>query len=257
MVSIDWTGHNLPHPEKADKGGEDTWFVSENFDFTAAAVFDGVGGWADWGIDPREWAEQMANETIMALDDEIGLISVLNEAYRNTKNKISHGSCTVSIVRHQDGSETLQYANLGDSGLAVYRNGQVFFETLEQTLDFNFPYQLSSEEGENPSDADRGSIPLKSGDFIVLATDGLWDNLYHQEIAKLLQRDDELSEALAIAAYEAAVDPKRWAPFGQKAVIDIYGDREPEDLDYQVTPDLIQYLGGKLDDITVIVGRVY
>ncbi len=257
MVSIEWQGSNIPHPQKADKGGEDTWFVTENFDYTAAAVFDGVGGWAEWGVDPREWAVSMATETINALDETSGLISVLNQAYQETKSMVPHGSCTACVVKHIDGSDSLQFANLGDSGLAVYRKGQILFETLEQTMGFNFPYQLSSEEGETPSDADRGHIHLKPGDYVVLATDGLWDNLYHKEIAKLLERENDLSDALATAAFQAANDNNRWAPFGQKAVVELYGERTPEDLEYEVSPNLVEYLGGKLDDITVIVGRVY
>jgi len=73
----------------------------------------------------------------------------------------------------------------------------------------------------------------------------------------LLEREDDLSDALATAAFQAANDNKRWAPFGQKAVVELYGERTPEDLDYEVVPQLVEYLGGKLDDITVIVGRVY
>lgn len=32
----------IPHPDKANKGGEDSYFVHEN----VVAVADGVGGWS-------------------------------------------------------------------------------------------------------------------------------------------------------------------------------------------------------------------
>lgn len=39
----------LPHPEKMDKGGEDAFFIADNAQ--AVGVADGVGGWADIGVD--------------------------------------------------------------------------------------------------------------------------------------------------------------------------------------------------------------
>ena len=40
----------VPHPDKADKGGEDACFVLR--DQGAFGVMDGVGGWAEEGVDP-------------------------------------------------------------------------------------------------------------------------------------------------------------------------------------------------------------
>jgi len=38
----------IPHPDKVAKGGEDACYTHENL----LAVADGVGGWAEHGIDP-------------------------------------------------------------------------------------------------------------------------------------------------------------------------------------------------------------
>ena len=38
----------VPHPAKADRGGEDAFFVSQE-GLGSAGVADGVGGWADEG----------------------------------------------------------------------------------------------------------------------------------------------------------------------------------------------------------------
>lgn len=38
----------LPHDDKVHKGGEDGWAASERL----IAVADGVGGWAEKGVDP-------------------------------------------------------------------------------------------------------------------------------------------------------------------------------------------------------------
>ena len=38
---------NIPHPEKEEHGGEDAWVAEEDM----LIVADGVGAWADDGID--------------------------------------------------------------------------------------------------------------------------------------------------------------------------------------------------------------
>lgn len=38
----------IPHPEKVAKGGEDALFANEKL----LSVADGVGGWANYGVDP-------------------------------------------------------------------------------------------------------------------------------------------------------------------------------------------------------------
>lgn len=47
--------NNMPHPDKIEKGGEDAWAESSNF----LIVADGVGGWADQGIDPGLFSKQL------------------------------------------------------------------------------------------------------------------------------------------------------------------------------------------------------
>ena len=49
-------GYNLiPHPAKVHKGGEDAVFVSDNL----LVVTDGVGGWADYGVDPGLYSKKL------------------------------------------------------------------------------------------------------------------------------------------------------------------------------------------------------
>lgn len=47
--------HMIPHPEKAYKGGEDAMYVSDNL----LVVADGVGGWADQGVDPGLYSKRL------------------------------------------------------------------------------------------------------------------------------------------------------------------------------------------------------
>ena len=47
---------NTPHDDKKDKGGEDAWVASNNL----LVVADGVGGWANRGIDSGLFSKQLA-----------------------------------------------------------------------------------------------------------------------------------------------------------------------------------------------------
>ena len=44
-----------PHPAKAAKGGEDAASLSDN----VIAVADGVGGWAESGVDPADYSRSL------------------------------------------------------------------------------------------------------------------------------------------------------------------------------------------------------
>ena len=42
----------IPHPDKLEKGGEDTVYIGQN----VMAVMDGVGGWIKKKIDPKKYS---------------------------------------------------------------------------------------------------------------------------------------------------------------------------------------------------------
>ena len=49
---------NIPHDDKVDKGGEDAWTASQ----TLIAVADGVGGWANKGVDSGLFSKQLTKD---------------------------------------------------------------------------------------------------------------------------------------------------------------------------------------------------
>lgn len=73
------------------------------------------------------------------------------------------------------------------------------FSTTERQHYFNAPYQLSilppsmannpNNITDSPSDAVQSNVPLENGDVIVMASDGLWDNMYWEEVVHLLERE--------------------------------------------------------------------
>jgi len=169
---------------------------------------------------------------------------------------------------------------LGDSSFLVLRpreNNKALYSvyrSTEQQHSFNCPYQLSNlpksnkfqeliEQGlgrlinllsrtnhtlnDSVLDAQTEMIPLKVGDIIIAGTDGLFDNLYEEDIIKSAESmleffDDpqDFADNLAHTLVEKAIikgwDKSYKSPFARNA--SKKGKR---------------FIGGKLDDTTVIV----
>ena len=51
---------NIPHWEKAHRGGEDAWICTDSL----IAVADGVGGWNRKGIDPGIFARELCSHVL-------------------------------------------------------------------------------------------------------------------------------------------------------------------------------------------------
>lgn len=139
----------------------------------------------------------------------------------------------------------LRAANLGDSGYMVARGGKVLFRSPEQEHVIGRPFQLSSVGGETPAEAQLSSISLAKGDVIVVASDGLFDNLYDHEIAQAVwdmryMRADQLVRVLCDQAYRVSVDPRVDSPWAENAREELH----------------LAYSGGKMDDISLALAKV-
>jgi protein phosphatase PTC7 len=84
---------------------------------------------------------------------------------------------------------------LGDSGYMLIRNKQVIFKSSAQSHRYNAPYQLGCTPPEllehdlyrdRPEDSVCQTHRIKSGDFLIVSSDGLFDNLYEDEIAMII-----------------------------------------------------------------------
>ncbi|KAI8554894.1 hypothetical protein RHMOL_Rhmol05G0132300 [Rhododendron molle] len=173
----------LPHPSQALTGGDDAYFVAgKNW----LGVVDGVGQWLLEGINPRIYAQELMEncQKIVSNCNSMPLPKpkeVLNQSALEAK---SPGSSTVLA---------LHVANIGDSGFIVIRNGAVYKESSPRSYELNFPYsnkkwrQSLGACGERKMLFDATfqdyRIDLDEGDVIITATDGLFDNLYDEEIA--------------------------------------------------------------------------
>ncbi len=80
---------------------------------------------------------------------------------------------------------------MGDSGYVIYRkvgsNLEEVFHSEDLLHDFNMPYQVGT-RSDNPRKAHCESHILYPGDLIVLASDGLWDNVESGEIKQIVEQ---------------------------------------------------------------------
>jgi protein phosphatase PTC7 len=238
----------IPHPAKAARNGEDACYISKHAG-RVIAVADGVGGWAEVGVDPGEFARKLLHYVAESEEQHTSVADIkpevfLQYAYEKIHTQRIEGSSTACVlVLHDD---HLSYANLGDSGFMVVRGNQVPFRSKEQTHEFNFPYQLGSKgrgEAETPRDAKTGAVPLQKGDVIVVGTDGLFDNLYDTEIVEIVRRGElasavDLARELAQRAHNVADNKTADTPFAAAA-----------------SKEGLNWPGGKMDDISVIVAK--
>lgn len=104
--------------------------------------------------------------------------------FKITKNLFAGSSTACVVVLNRENS-TLYTANIGDSGYMVVRRGEVVHRSEEQQHYFNTPFQLSlpppgHQEGvlsDTPDAATTHNFPVEDGDVILVATDGVFDNL--------------------------------------------------------------------------------
>ncbi|KAI1461886.1 protein serine/threonine phosphatase 2C [Annulohypoxylon moriforme] len=199
---------------KRPASGQDAFFISRVGDTNAVAfgIADGVGGWEDSGVDPADFSHSFCDYMASAayehkpVSSELLLTarSLMQRGYDDVcrDNSIHAGGSTASIaIASEDGK--LEVANLGDSGFVHLRLNAVHSYSEPQTHAFNTPFQLSivpasmlaraaafggAQLCDYPKDADVTQHTLKHGDVLVFASDGVWDNLFNQDILRIASR---------------------------------------------------------------------
>ena len=259
-------------------------------DLQIFGVADGVGEWETFGLDPGLFPKELMaffsegyKQAVAEIQGKVGDICpilkiLLSEAYCKTT---SYGSSTVLLgVLHHN---SLYTVSLGDSTYVVLRPREKrsklneVFRLPEQQHSFNCPYQLARfpepdqyellikkgltsfvsllkrsnlEMQDRPQDANSEIFQLIEGDIIIAASDGLFDNLFDEDIIKHAETflayelsDEEycmkLARELVCKAVQKGWDLTYKSPFSKNAAK--FGQR---------------YIGGKLDDTTVVVAMV-
>ncbi|TGZ84394.1 hypothetical protein EX30DRAFT_393897 [Ascodesmis nigricans] len=154
----------------------------------------------------------------------------------------------------------LLLTNLGDSVGFVYRPpspSTFLLRTREQWHWFDCPRQLGTNSPDTPTkDAVLESVDIQDGDIVILASDGLVDNIWDEEILAIIRdvlavpeaevretigeggdrgRMALLADRLVEAARVVAVDPCAESPYMERSIEEGVGIE-----------------GGKFDDISVV-----
>ena len=278
-IALDSAVCLLPHPSKVDSGGEDAFVLGPHM----IGVADGVGSWWEEGIDPANYARALMYASgkscsMIKREQELHPQQVLHEAWHTLQRSSLAGSSTACLVALHPRKAELRAANIGDSGFLILRRHgvrqptalgtldafgaasagkrrsfHVAFRSPQQLRSFNTPFQLGrapnsgeavSPRFESAQDASVVRVPVRDGDILVLATDGLFDNMNEDQVLDVIENAPDsgpqtLAKTIAHRAQTLSLDKDTDSPFAILA----------KDND-------ILWGGGRPDDITVIVSRI-
>uniref|UniRef100_A0A1B0BPX1 Protein phosphatase n=1 Tax=Glossina palpalis gambiensis TaxID=67801 RepID=A0A1B0BPX1_9MUSC len=225
-------------------------------------VADGVGGWRSYGIDPGEFSsflmktcERLVHCVNFNPQRPVNLLAYSYCELLEQKKPILGSSTACVLVLNRENS-TVYTANIGDSGFMVVRRGEIVHKSEEQQHYFNTPFQLSLPPpghdhnvlSDSPDSADTLSFPVKDGDVILVATDGVFDNVPEKLLLDMLKEVEGVTDpvklqmtanSLALMARSLSFDSDFMSPFAINA-----------------RRNNINATGGKPDDITVVLATV-
>eukprot|EP00168_Porphyra_purpurea_P006106 TRINITY_DN1741_c0_g1_i2.p1 TRINITY_DN1741_c0_g1~~TRINITY_DN1741_c0_g1_i2.p1 ORF type:complete len:315 (+),score=101.19 TRINITY_DN1741_c0_g1_i2:154-1098(+) len=204
----------LAHPEK--QTGEDAFFIEGN----ALGVFDGVGGSANRGVDPRLFSQSLAALTAEGVAER-GADKVVACLISAVEANTMAGASTAVVVG-LDNVGRVFGVSLGDSGARIIRNGKFICRSKDQAHAFNAPYQLSDlDVSDTVAMGSNISSRVKEGDVLVLASDGLFDNIEEpQLLAIIADADGDMavaSETLGSTAIDLSQRKDIDSPFAKAA----------------------------------------
>jgi len=271
------------HPKKAVKGQKDA-------DATLCspmlvAVADGVSQIEEFGIDASELPNELLNAVEelavsqllpgQETDEYCGPITMMRDAYEATE---CMGSTTVltaimdnSTRIHGKLHPMIAVCSIGDCEILIFRPGsdgrlQLVFHTEMQRIDgcAQAPLQLARVDDTVDPDFDesiaievieRGSavhcVSAFEGDIVVMGSDGVFDNLFLDEI---LGFTEEMLPPTSAGAKFRPVDRNRLGDIAQRLVMESHA-KTAQGPNGQFRDSPIG-LGGKIDDTSCLVGQV-
>ena len=188
--------------------GDDATFQYENNDYYFFGLADGVSGNTKKGFDAKLFPLALLSISQFVLENEYEnglkssvasntlLFDLLCKSHHIVQDKRVYGSSTVCLLALNKSTYGLNTLNLGDSGYLLIRDNQVFYKSVAQSHRYNAPYQIGCTPPElyefdlyrdMPEDSICLQHSLKAGDFLLLSSDGLFDNLYEDAIALILK----------------------------------------------------------------------
>nr|CAD7264006.1 unnamed protein product [Timema shepardi] len=224
---------------KRGQFGDDAWFTARYKSSEVIGVADGVGGWRNYGIDPGVFSnflmrtcERLVLCGRFVPTEPAGLLA--RSYYELLESKQPILAVLLSVMVLNPETRTAYAANIGDSGFVLVRKGEVVHRSEEQQHYFNTPFQLSLPPpghsglvlSDRPESADTSNFTVEDGDVILLATDGVFDNVPdHLLLSELCKVEGErdpvklqgVANAIALMARSLAFDSTFMSPFAKNA----------------------------------------
>ena len=256
---------------KTEERNEDACFTSGD----CVGVADGVSAWRKLGYDSGAFAREIISEcrelapflTMSSSGAATACSSPLASPCTSQCCSLSELlTAALSGVRSV-GSSTILLAHVSSNRLYIYSLGDsqailirsqglqptIVLKTTAKTHYHGAPYQLALLPDSIPTsdffsdsilDGDNYKVVTQAGDLLIIGSDGLWDNLFDEDILRLVAGVG-MSDS---GAYEIA------SRLGKEAFRRSHeGDSTP----FQQSIDALygkgHWTGGKPDDITVVV----
>ncbi|KAH0580280.1 hypothetical protein H2248_001794 [Termitomyces sp. 'cryptogamus'] len=258
--------------------GEDAYFIRGN----ALGVADGVGGWSKLtqqqpspsALFARRLMHYTASEFACDLPDRPDMLMILERAYDNTVKAHTtpagtplHAGSSTALIAYLSNHDpaAVHLAQVGDSIGMVVRNTEIIWRSDEMWWGWNTPVQLSPPLPLSPpprTTARIFSVPVLPDDILILASDGLSDNLWDEDVLDEVARfrrtwsqpDSHLRRSAMAGMLSEALCSRARSVSERKG-------KPPED--ENETPFARrarevgkQFTGGKRDDISVLVAIV-
>ncbi|WVQ79590.1 hypothetical protein IAT38_001690 [Cryptococcus sp. DSM 104549] len=266
--------------------GEDFFSIEDARGDLHIALADGVGGWGetcDASLFPQSLcfhyakaARELANSTVGGVDPR----AILEKAFGDVQKDegVPAGASTLVSARLDEEGLGV-FSNLGDSGYAILREGELVYFSEPQTHYFNCPRQLSKIPPQmahqaiirdRPASAEVQSFNVTAGDMIVLFTDGFSDNVPASHIPQLLLAVERMLADPANAELTSAEKTSERARvfaellvgYGRQAMTRTgkedggKGWKTPFEIEATKNVPKWGWIGGKIDDITVMTVAV-
>ena len=106
------------------------------------------------------------------------------------------GTCTFVLGLLDEEDPHMRVLNLGDSGYMLLRREdsvkpyEIVFRSEERQYAFDHPYQCGTGY-KLPYHAEVYFHQVQDGDVVIMATDGLFDNLYDRDVLACLETSTE------------------------------------------------------------------
>ena len=257
----------IPHKDKRYFGGEDAFAIDTMAQYVLLVVADGIGGWkSKYGYSAGKFTHSLVAEIsdlfLSGIQDPETLVE---EAIQNINIP---AACTMIMVVINKFNNVAYSYQVGDADYLllsgegkIKSRGTPLFRAPKKpvygALGLNSPFRIAREHMTLEVDIDEAvtkKLEIEEGDTLILASDGLWDNLFIHEIISCVEGDDADLDAESIR--DTLVDRVTRKLYNDPPADPGYKARDKMPTPYSNERQSIEFDypdGPKIDDTTFIV----